>query len=272
MARYPNYHSYYFKDYTPTKLITNYLEGVTIDNESHARNYAAYRYLVDLILDKQIEDLKSEGLNSLEGNLLVLKDIESPTILHNRLNRALIHFTVNEVDMEGVRDKMFALSKQEKTKEIIANHFETISKLKSGKQAPTFYLQNYNGTKTKLSDFKGKYVYIDVWATWCGPCILEIPYLKEIEEEFIDSNIEFVSISLDEPRFHDTWRKMIKNKNLSGTQLITENGWDSKFVRDYSVQGIPRFMLIDDIGNLISADAEKPSDPKLKQKLKELGL
>ncbi|WP_232758881.1 TlpA disulfide reductase family protein [Flavobacterium sp. ALD4] len=63
--------------------------------------------------------------------------------------------------------------------------------------SPSFDCDNYYGGKTKLEDFKGKYVYIDVWATWCGPCLAEIPSLKKIEEKFHDRNIAFVSISND---------------------------------------------------------------------------
>ena len=63
--------------------------------------------------------------------------------------------------------------------------------------SPSFNYDNYAGGKTKLEDFKGKYVYIDVWATWCGPCRAEIPFLKKVEEKYHDKNITFVSISVD---------------------------------------------------------------------------
>lgn len=272
VARYPNYHSYYFQDYKPTELITNFLEGVPFDNEAYAKNYSGYRFLIDLVLDKRIENLTDKSLSPIEANLAVLHDIESPTILHGRLDQALYNFTVNEKNMEEIKNKMLALAKKDKTKQVINEHYNIISKLKQGNPAPSFEFENYEGGKTKLVDFRGKYLYIDVWATWCAPCLKEIPYLKKIEEEFSGANIEFVSISVDAPRFHDTWRKMIKDKELIGTQLITDNGWDSNFVRDYGMQGIPRFMLIDDKGNIVSADTKKPSDPKLKEQLKALGL
>ncbi|MBW1297775.1 TlpA family protein disulfide reductase [Aquimarina litoralis] len=272
VARYPNYHSYYFQEYKPTELIMNFLKGVDFDNETYAKNYSGYRFLVDLVLDKQIENLVDKSLSSIEASLIVLQDIKSPTILHGRLNNALYNFTVNEKNMEEIRDKMLALAKQERTKQAITNHYNVISKLKPGNPAPSFEFENYKGGRTKLSDFKGKYVYIDVWATWCAPCIKEIPYLKKIEEEFSDANIEFVSVSVDAPRFYNTWRKMIESKELIGTQLITDNGWDSDFVRDYGMQGIPRFILLDDKGDIVSADAKKPSDPKLKEQLEALGL
>ena len=272
IARYPNYHSYYYQDYKATELISDYLNDVTVDNENFALNYAGFRSLVDLVLDKKIENNKDENLNPLMANLQVLEDIQSPTILHNRLQNALFYFTVNEENMEEVRDKMLKLAKQERTKKLINKHYEVISKLRPGSTAPYFKFENYDGGHTELTDFRGKYVYIDVWATWCTPCIREIPYFKEIEKEFSNANIEFVSVSVDEGRFYDSWRKMIDNKNLSGYQLIADDGWNSEFVRNYGIQGIPRFILLDKEGNIVSADAEKPSDPKLKERLLTLEL
>ena len=69
--------------------------------------------------------------------------------------------------------------------------------LKVSTNAPNFNLPNQNGETISLSDLKGKYVYIDVWATWCGPCIAEIPSLKKVEKLYHNKNIEFVSISID---------------------------------------------------------------------------
>ncbi len=65
-----------------------------------------------------------------------------------------------------------------------------------------------------LSDLKGKYVYIDVWATWCGPCNAEIPHLKKLEEEFEGRNICFVSISCDDSR--NAWERFVQVKQLGG--------------------------------------------------------
>ena len=146
-----------------------------------------------------------------------------------------------------------------------------------GKPSPIFEnYENYNGGAMSLSDLKGKYVYIDVWATWCGPCKREIPFLKEIEHKYSDKNIAFVSISVDDGRGYrksspeealaaskEGWKKMITEKEMGGIQLFSDEGWKSKFVQDYKINGIPRFILIDPDGNVVSADAPRPSSPKL---------
>jgi thiol-disulfide isomerase/thioredoxin len=146
------------------------------------------------------------------------------------------------------------------------------TELPKGAPSPTFdAYENYKGGTTSLSDLKGKYVYVDVWATWCGPCKAEIPSLKALEKQYHDKNIQFVSLSIDDDRSHggswdkarEDWKAMIADKELSGVQLFAPNGWQSPFVLDYKIKGIPRFILIDPNGNIVTPDAPRPSSPEL---------
>lgn len=139
-----------------------------------------------------------------------------------------------------------------------------------GKPSPGFDYENHKGGKTKLSDLKGKYVYIDTWATWCGPCLAEIPALKKVEEKYHGKNIEFVSISIDEKKDYEKWKKMVTNKALGGVQLFADNAWSSQFAVDFGINSIPRFILIGPDGNVIDADAKRPSDPELTTQLDKL--
>lgn len=133
-----------------------------------------------------------------------------------------------------------------------------------GQPSPSFEnYENFKGGTTSLSDLKGKYVYVDVWATWCGPCKREIPFLKEVEHNYEGKDIQFVSISIDKKADHEKWKSMVKDKELGGIQLFADDNWKSQFVRDYQIDGIPRFILIDPQGNIVSADAPRPSSPKL---------
>lgn len=140
----------------------------------------------------------------------------------------------------------------------------------NGSIAPSFNYDNYNGGKTKLEDFKGKYVYIDVWATWCGPCIAEIPSLKKVEEKYHDKNIAFVSISIDKLKDFQKWKSMVKAKELGGVQVFADNDWNSQFVKDLNITGIPRFILIDPNGKIVKSDAARPSSPNLELELDAL--
>jgi len=136
---------------------------------------------------------------------------------------------------------------------------------KAGGIASDFEYPDVNGKMVSLSGQKGKVVLVDVWATWCGPCKKEIPSLKQLEKEMHGKDIVIMSVSVDEEKNKETWLKMIKDENLGGVQLFA-SGW-SKITKDYKITGIPRFMVFDKKGNVVTVDAPRPSDPKLKELL-----
>jgi len=150
---------------------------------------------------------------------------------------------------------------------------DSMVNLAEGKESPVFdNYENYDGSKTSLKDLRGKYVYIDVWATWCAPCKAEIPYLKMLENDFHNKNIQFVSISVDKQNAHDTWKNMVKEKELKGLQLFADNNFESKFIQEYGINAIPRFILIDPNGKIVDADAARPSSKAIKDLFKKLKL
>lgn len=224
-------------------------------------------------------------LDSKEG----IKNMKSffklePVDFHEKVSRIERKFdsllTSNKIDSalkqnELTRNKQFlAYIKKNYTKE---NYF--LIKFKKGKPSPNFVnYENFKGGSTSLADFKGKFVYIDIWATWCGPCKREIPHFKNIIEEFENDNIEFVSISVDNGRGYKNdadkaklaWRNMIKEKDMKGVQLYADKAWDSDFIKAYSIKSIPRFILIDPNGNIVNANAPRPSSTALKELLTTL--
>ena len=138
--------------------------------------------------------------------------------------------------------------------------------LKEGDQAPTFKYLDINGKEVSLSDLKGKYVYIDVWATWCGPCQYELPHLKELEKKMHGKKIVFVSISCDKDKA--AWEKMVKEQGLGGVQL--HNGGDHEFMTAFGIRGIPRFILLDKEGKIVNPNMTRPSNPETEKTLKAL--
>lgn len=136
-----------------------------------------------------------------------------------------------------------------------------------GTQAPSFNYVNYAGGKTKLEDFKGKFVYVDVWATWCGPCRGEIPFLQKLEKEYEGKKIVFLSMSIDTQKDFEKWKTFVKEKNLGGVQVIADKDWQSDFVTKFGINGIPRFILIGPDGKVVHSNAARPSDPELKKVL-----
>lgn len=126
-----------------------------------------------------------------------------------------------------------------------------------GEPAPDAVAFDPTGKTYKLSDFKGKVLYIDVWATWCGPCKREIPSLKQLEAEYHGKNVQFISISTDQDQ--KAWENFLPKNDMSGLQLHQSLNLDESVSKLYMVNSIPRFLLIDTKGNIISCDAPRPS-------------
>ena len=137
---------------------------------------------------------------------------------------------------------------------------------KPGKQAPQFTAVDINGKRHRLHEYRGKYVYIDIWATWCAPCRAEIPYMKELEEKFKDRNIVFLGLSIDQDK--SKWEEKVKEGGLSGIQLYL--GQESDFQKKFKINGIPRFILLDMEGKIINSDMTRPSSPETADKLEKL--
>lgn len=135
-----------------------------------------------------------------------------------------------------------------------------------GHISPNFQAEDIDGKLFSLNSFKGKYLYIDLWATWCGPCKQEIPYLKELEKKFEGKNITFISLSIDRDKAE--WEKMVKTGNLSALQLYLGEG--SKFQKDYDIEGIPHFILLDPEGKIVNASMIRPSSPDIEKVLNAL--
>ena len=167
-------------------------------------------------------------------------------------------------NLEDFYAAYMAASTDKKNNDEITKSYTTLKRLAKGSPSPKFtnYENNAGGT-TSLDDLKGKYVYVDVWATWCGPCKYEIPFLIQLEKDYHDANIVFMSISTDVEDKRQVWIDMIKN--MGGVQLISTDGWKSKICQDYAINGIPRFMLFDTEGNVVSSNAARPSSEEIRE-------
>ena len=159
-------------------------------------------------------------------------------------------------------------------KEAITSQYKDLVATQPGQPSPEFVdYRNVDGTTTSLTDFRGKYVYIDVWATWCGPCKAEIPFLKEVEKKYHgNENIVFVSLSVDTDKAFQKWKKFVKDEELTGVQIIADKDFDSEFVQKYQIKGIPQFILIDPEGKIVQPSAPRPSNPELIKLFQELGI
>jgi len=160
--------------------------------------------------------------------------------------------TMNPIIMQFRKD-----IKNRDYRKLVNDKYIKYAIIDDGGIAPDFQGVTRDGRMVSLSDFEGKYVYIDVWATWCGPCKHELPYFEQLKEEYRGRNIEFVSVSIDKSRF--AWENMVREKNMQGHQLFVNGDFDSNFAGLYSIKAVPQFILIDPQGQIIDLTARHPS-------------
>lgn len=144
-----------------------------------------------------------------------------------------------------------------------------IVELNNGDMMPYYpTLTDTEGNQVKLTDLLGKVTYIDIWATWCGPCCREIPYLEEVVKRFKGNDkLQFISISVDSDL--DAWHKKLDNDKPEWPQYVLSEDEQKAFMSALGIQGIPRFILLDAEGRFIQNDAVRPSDDNIDQVLNE---
>ena len=276
LSKYQSYHGYYTKDKI-FKVSGNYLEelkAVGLENENDFLFSENYRDVVKSILLNNANILvKKDSIADDIAYLKTVAEIKNAKIKNKLLfDNAKYGITYTE-NLEEYYALYSTNSTNNENNKKILEVYQKLKALSKGSASPKFSnYENNDGKTTSLDDFKGKYVYLDIWATWCGPCIAEIPSLKKIEKKYHNKNIEFVSISVDRMKDHDKWKKMIIEKELKGIQLFADNNWESQFIKDYLIKGIPRFILIDPQGNIINANAPRPSENTLVETLKSFKL
>lgn len=223
---------------------TNFMEG-------------AVAYFAGKALENQENaSVKEKTLNVLN---YVLSNIKSQAVKEY----LVASFSISYIDSEGVDDaeEVKAIFNKEVTNPVMQAAFNSLyaqgSSVAKGSKAHGFKYLDINGKEVSLDDFKGRYVYIDIWATWCAPCREEYPHLQMLEKAFQGTNISFVSISTDQDEAK--WKQTVKDEKMGGIQLHT--GGDEDFLNAFRVKGIPRFILINPEGRIENANMTRPSDP-----------
>lgn len=131
-----------------------------------------------------------------------------------------------------------------------------LKKFDPGQPALDFAFKTLDGKEMKLSDLKGKVVYMDFWASWCGPCKGEMPYAKKIKEHFQGKDVVFLYVSIDDKE--EAWKKGIEAMSISGIHTRTA-GWAGDVARLYEIKSVPSYFLIDKNGKYVTGKTPRPS-------------
>lgn len=262
---YPLYYSYYnqAEDFKTSASYDSYLGELNI-NDSNLISLPEYRQFITNYLNSKVNDyFKDENLMSSQPSFTAYQLENIKTLFTDNSIKSYLAYRVmkEHVTYDGIKDYDLIyplyqeLCSTESFKKEIDDELVSWESLKKGQPSKDFSGVNIKGETVKLSDFKGKYVYVDVWATWCNPCMKEVPYLIEVEKALEGKNIVFLGASVD--RDKSAWEKMINEGKLAGVQIYV--GLSDELSGFYKITGIPRFMLFDKEGNILEVSADRPS-------------
>ncbi|RFS19225.1 TlpA family protein disulfide reductase [Chitinophaga silvatica] len=149
---------------------------------------------------------------------------------------------------KGLKKQVQQSEEGVKTRKLI----DQFMKVRVGAIAPDFQAPDTSGNNIKLRDYRGKYVLVDFWASWCGPCREENPAVVKAYEQFKDKHFDILSVSLDQPGKRAEWIKAIEKDGLTWQHVSDLNSWDSEVAKRYMVKSIPQNFLIDPKGKIIA--------------------
>ncbi|CAM1352887.1 TlpA family protein disulfide reductase [Tenacibaculum insulae] len=266
------------KDFTTSEDFPDPLENFNYSSGDDYVNSYSYRKMLETQLEALAKENNKEGEDySLTYLETVQTEVTDQTAKNDLLYKSATAGITYTDNLKEFYTKFIAYSTNKEHKDKISESYNTLKTTAKGQPAPKFKdFENYAGGTTSLDDLlgKGKYLYIDVWATWCGFCKREIPLLKKLEEEYHGKNIEFVSISVDDKAQHKKWKQTIVDREMTGVQLFSgkkqsELEWAQKFL----IKGLPKFIIIDPDGNIVNPNAPAPSQgQRLLDIFDELGV
>ncbi|MDC6367168.1 MULTISPECIES: TlpA family protein disulfide reductase [Flavobacteriaceae] len=238
------------------------------DMELYQRNPVYRGYLMEKYHNMMAQTLgpKGEYLDYFKAKVAVLKSSDFPEKIKQDFFNG---FVIDYMNTESKDIKTYLeiiISRYVKDSASLERYMDFKKReatLANGDKAPDFTYPDMKGKPVSLRDFKGFVVYIDLWATWCTPCLQEMPSMKKLKETYRGEEVVFLGISFDENV--NRWKDMVsKNKNnlFNGIQL-SAGALENEISKDYNVNGIPHYILIGRDGNIVQKKALRPSDPKL---------
>ena len=238
------------------------IDSINTENENYL-SFETYPAVISekLSLQKPILDKKNKDYALQLGERMA--SIENKAIREQLFFRLLsreIKLAENEQMVNQLLSKYEKNIEDDSLQEELKEHLTKREQLQPGKEAPVFEVENTKKEPVQISDFKGKLLYIDFWATWCKPCREEMPHLNELIEEYKNEEVVFLGVNLDRSKHaYQNWSLFLAEHQLNGVQTIALNN-QKAIIDQYNVYAIPRYVLIDQQGEIINAMAPKPSE------------
>lgn len=250
-----------------------------LDNAPLYKRSAAYRtWLGDYVTHLRNSKYKLDTTLGYAGMAIVkLKTVkaEFPAgFVQDELNyqytSEILKMVKDKAAKENAYKEFMASSRDEAHKKEIETIYANYKMMAGNALSPEFTYPDADGKMVSLKSLRGKYLYIDVWATWCSPCKAEIPFLQKVEHDYADKNIAFLSLSVDRMIDKTKWISYVKDNKLGGIQVMADKDFSSDFIKKFNINSIPRFILIDPAGKIVDGDAKRPSDKNLRVQFDQL--
>jgi len=256
------------------------LQGYTSNNSAGSNSLAGfYKNYVIAIKDILALQIVTDSMNNADVPDSVLtpvkKDLEAKTVVLNTFIRSYADTTkslpvalfaaskflsdAGELDYlqkfasnlsRRFQPTSLSMEFQERVKNVVANEQPKITTPNIGSVAPDFTLTSIDNKSISLRDFRGKYVLVDFWASWCAPCRGENPNVVAAYKEFKDKNFTVLGVSLDSDK--EKWQQAVTNDGLTWQHVSELNGWESTVATVYGVRSIPSNFLIDPAGKIVA--------------------
>ncbi|SFS74459.1 TlpA family protein disulfide reductase [Lutibacter maritimus] len=269
LENYKVYHSFLTKNYeyeVPEGFL-NETKEIKYDNEDDYLFSSEYRnLLLSYYRKKSFEQLKDNAAPIELTFINTVAGIKNETIKNGLLLNYTNTMFSKIKDKDSFYKAFLAASTSEENNKIVTDLYDKSQLIAEGKPSPIFTdYEKLDGSKVSLSDFKGKFVYMYVWSSSFSPSTEQIKNFNELQKKYSDKNIEFIALSVDRISNKDGWKEAIKKEDFNGTHIIADKGKESDFIQNYAIVFPPRFIFINAEGNIIDADAPRPSDLKLEK-------